>query len=231
MLDGATRPATDASGPDMDCVPPAPATVRTGREGASSLRRQGREHCRRSRHHGSARTVAAMTRAPLPTWADWCDAAGRLDLVNRSGELTGPCPSCGGTDRLHIRRRGADALVGCRGCIDGGGDGFGAVLREAFPEPCEAVRRPESASKPFSRSPARELAVDCLRGGVGREHGPFLPTGQRRHLIAGEMERAVVPAQHRCRVGIATRPSALLEGNIEPGSADAAVHLAGISRM
>ena len=58
--------------------------------------------------------------APLPTWADWQDRAESLGLRNRSGELSGPCPACGGTDRFHVRRRGPDALVGCRGCIDGG---------------------------------------------------------------------------------------------------------------
>ena len=67
-------------------------------------------------------------------------------------------------------------------------------------------------------SPARELVGDRLRGSVGGEQGAFLPAGQRRHLVAGEMERAVAPAQHRRRVGIAARPSALLEGNIEPAT-------------
>ena len=89
--------------------------------------------------------------APLPTWADWQDRAESLGLRNRSGELSGPCPACGGVDRFHVRRsRRGDALVGCRGCIDGGGGGFGAVLREAFPERCpgrSALTRPESRSE------------------------------------------------------------------------------------
>ena len=83
---------------------------------------------------------------PFPTWADWQDRAQVLGLRMRSGELVGPCPSCGGTDRFHVRRRGPDALVGCRGCIDGGGRGFGAVLRAAFPERGSgrpALTRPE----------------------------------------------------------------------------------------
>ena len=89
--------------------------------------------------------------APLPTWSDWQDRAESLGLRNRSGELSGPCPACGGTDRFHVRRRGPDALVGCRGCIDGGGRGFGAVLREAFPERGSgrpALTRPESGCEP-----------------------------------------------------------------------------------
>ncbi|MCY4428882.1 MAG: hypothetical protein OXC11_00605, partial [Rhodospirillales bacterium] len=78
--------------------------------------------------------------------------------------------------------------------------------------------------------PVNWRSIDCAVA-VGGEQGAFLPTGQRRHLVAGEVERTVASAQHRRRVGIATRPPALREGNVESGSADAAVHLAGISRM
>ena len=98
--------------------------------------------------------MSERERDPLPSWAQWCDRAAALDLRNRSGELTGPCPSCGGTDRFHVRRRGADALVGCRGCIDGGGDGFVAVLRTAFPERFE--KGPKSAHKARSAPRAHD---------------------------------------------------------------------------
>ena len=93
-------------------------------------------------------------RAPLPTWADWQDSAESLGLSNRSGELSGPCPSCGGTDRFHVRRArdGHGAAVGCRGCIDGGGDGFGGVLRVAFGERDRGVEGPE---RPVEAIPAR----------------------------------------------------------------------------
>ena len=77
---------------------------------------------------------AGGEREPLPAWADWEARADALGLRLRSGELVGPCPSCGGEDRFHVRRRGPAALVGCRGCIDGGGDGFGAVLQKAWPD-------------------------------------------------------------------------------------------------
>ena len=76
----------------------------------------------------------------------------------------------------------------------------GVILAvEVFPD--QVVAFPEAHGRHLV-SPARELAVDCLCGGVGGEQGAFLPTGQRRHLIAAEMERAVAPAQHRRRVGI-----------------------------
>ena len=103
--------------------------------------------------------MMAREREPLPSWADWSDRADALGLRLRSAELIGPCPSCGGTDRFHIRRRGPDAMVGCRGCIDGGGTGFGSVIRAAFPERFDRerpVRRPESASVPFPQSRTHE---------------------------------------------------------------------------
>ena len=97
--------------------------------------------------------MMAREREPLPSWADWQGAAGALGLRMESGELVGPCPSCDGDDRFHIRRRGPDALVGCRGCIDGGGAGFVPVLRAAFPERFDPVRRPERPVEPFPPVP------------------------------------------------------------------------------
>ena len=92
-------------------------------------------------------------REPLPSWADWSDRADALELRLRSGELVGPCPSCGGTDRFHIRRRALDAMFGCRGCIDGGGTGFGAVLTAAFPERPIRTARDTIGSPSISRTP------------------------------------------------------------------------------
>ena len=94
-------------------------------------------------------------REPLPSWADWQGRADALGLRLRSGELVGPCPSCGGTDRFHIRRRDPDAIVGCRGCIDGidGGSGFGAVLRAVFPERPSRTARDTIGSPSISRTP------------------------------------------------------------------------------
>ena len=59
-----------------------------------------------------------------------------------------------GFDRFHVRRArdGHGAAVGCRGCIDGGGDGFGAVLRVAFGERDRGVEGPE---RPVEAIPAR----------------------------------------------------------------------------
>ena len=106
-----------------------------------------------------------MTRE-LPTWSDWCDRASSLGLRRRGGELVGPCPSCGGHDRFHVRPRGdGGALVGCRGCIDGGGGGFGEVLRTAWPdyEPQhrrqEATRRSILATEERSRARRAEQAA------------------------------------------------------------------------
>ena len=95
-------------------------------------------------------------REPLPDVEDW---AARLDLRNRSGEYVGPCPVCGGTDRFHVGRRGPDALVGCRGCIDGQppkekGEAFGRILREAFPERFQSGEKRRANGNDF-RAPSR----------------------------------------------------------------------------
>ncbi len=109
-----------------------------------------------------------LDRTPLPSWADWCDAAAGLDLVNRSGELVGPCPSCGGTDRFHVSRRGPDALVGCRGCVDGGASGFAAVLRAAFPDRGRGESRPVAHETALPRSEPRSAQAEDPRIGLTR---------------------------------------------------------------
>ena len=72
----------------------------------------------------------------LPTAAEW---AARLGLKRRGSEWAGPCPLCGGCDRLHVRQTDRGCLVGCRHCIDGQapsvrGGRFGQLLATVFPE-------------------------------------------------------------------------------------------------
>lgn len=57
-------------------------------------------------------------RAPK-TLADFVEAWPHLRQVG--SEWVGPCPSCGGTDRFHVRS-GSGATFGCRTCIDGEDD-------------------------------------------------------------------------------------------------------------
>ena len=77
-----------------------------------------------------------MHREPVPTFEEWAAAC---DLRRRGSEFVGPCPLCGGDDRFHVRRGdNGQALVGCRGCIDGQEAEtrhrlFGAILRVVFP--------------------------------------------------------------------------------------------------
>ena len=59
-----------------------------------------------------------------PSFEWWQDRAADLHLKMEGGELKGPCPSCGGDDRFHVRKK--DGLVGCRGCND-----YPAVLKAA----------------------------------------------------------------------------------------------------
>ena len=77
----------------------------------------------------------AYARQPLPDFHAW--RAALPHLQRRGKDYVGPCPSCGGTDRFHLRDGGGGrAVVGCRGCIDGAprperGRRFGEVLRAA----------------------------------------------------------------------------------------------------
>ena len=86
---------------------------------------------------------AGPMNAPLPSATDWAD---RLGLKRVGREWCGPCPVCGGHDRLHVgQRRDGIALVGCRSCIDGRTPGerreaFAQVLRTGFPERCGSAK-------------------------------------------------------------------------------------------
>ena len=54
-----------------------------------------------------------------PSFAEWCQVAGRLGLKRSGRYLQGPCPRCGGTDRFHVyENRGGEALAGCNQCTD-----------------------------------------------------------------------------------------------------------------
>ena len=141
-------------------------------------------------------------REPLPGPDEW---AARLDLHRRAGEHVGPCPVCGGTDRLHVRPgRGGVALVGCRGCIDGQPDAaraeaFGALLRAAFPERFEAAtgRGPESPCAPFSGSgpcarPSRTPRT--AQSGAEPFSGADSPRPDPRRELARRLWEAAAPA-------------------------------------
>ena len=77
----------------------------------ASLRRPGRD----------PRVPTADQR---PTPAEWLAAV--PGLVDRSSQLEGPCPSCGGTDRFHVNKE-PPHLFGCRKCEDPA-----AILGAAF---------------------------------------------------------------------------------------------------
>lgn len=53
----------------------------------------------------------------LPPQADWEARASALGLKRLGGELVGPCPACGGTDRFRVTQRGG---VFCRQCCPDG---------------------------------------------------------------------------------------------------------------
>ncbi|MCY4471168.1 MAG: phage/plasmid primase, P4 family [Thiotrichales bacterium] len=154
-------------------------------------------------------------RSELPTWGEWCDAAERLNLINRAGELVGPCPSCGGEDRFHVKHSGANvALVGCRGCIDGGGTGFVDVLKVAFP----IEERPRSNGAGGAPRPPPP----------DKDRGPLLdepPKGDRRYLY-----RDADGAPLMCVVrweATKTRPKKFSQYTREPGGWRKGLDLAG----
>ena len=94
----------------------------------------------------------------------WADALGNL---KRTGRLTwaGPCPLCGGTDRLHVTDRESGALVGCRGCIDSEPDAlrrrrFGELTRATFGDASRAdppATPPKSVDRGNRKSSGRSL--------------------------------------------------------------------------
>lgn len=99
---------------------------------------------------------------PRPTQADWQARAERLGLKRVGSELVGPCPSCGGTDRFHVRR---DGLFGCRGC-----SGFAEIMRAAGFE---------------TRGDRRERRIDYGRGGPPEDTGKTSSLAARLILASG----------------------------------------------
>ena len=89
-----------------------------------------------------------------PTFGDWCNVAKQWGLKKIGDELKGACPVCGGTDRFHVKLISyGDALIGCRGCMDGQprGTGFAEVLAVVFPD--RAHRREKVYTKPSCSFP------------------------------------------------------------------------------
>lgn len=83
-----------------------------------------------------------------PTFQEWHNALmGREGYKVVSGEIKGPCPACGGTDRFHVRK---DGLFGCRQC-----SGFEGQLRGAglwHETPLKTPKQPESEWTYLARS-------------------------------------------------------------------------------
>ena len=70
----------------------------------------------------------------LHEWLDACARAG-IALKQDGGEHKGPCPSCGGTDRFHVKEaEGGKILASCRHCGD-----FAAIVRALWPPAAPAA--------------------------------------------------------------------------------------------
>ena len=92
-------------------------------------------------------------------WEDWVSALPQHKI--KGGELVGPCPACGGTDRFHVRRQNdmGGVLVGCRGCIDGQptsarSEQFLQILKTVFGEPSSDRFRTPPKRVPVSQPAA-----------------------------------------------------------------------------
>ena len=97
----------------------------------------------------------------LPSFAEWCQVAGRLGLKRSGRYLQGPCPRCGGENRFYIIQ-GNDGL--------GRGDCNQCTAKGSFPE---AVRKRrfmgEIVAKVF---PDRAARGQAARAAHAAEFGP-----------------------------------------------------------
>ena len=102
----------------------------------------------------------------------WQAACPSLKRVG--SELKGPCPSCGGDDRFHVKL-GEPYLWGCRKCEDAP-----AILAAAFPESRPPAQRPDlSLSRP-TNTPTGESLRRTVRT------GPPIGTGNRVHGLTAK---------------------------------------------
>ena len=94
-----------------------------------------------------------MTR---PAAGRWQAKAAELGLKRRGTELVGPCPSCGGSDRFHVRLR--DGVFGCRRC-----GGFEAILRAA------GFQDDRNRHDPACRRTWKPASGSVRKAGTGRQ--------------------------------------------------------------
>ena len=109
---------------------------------------------RRTRSAPSYRTQSGAQCGSLPTFDEWRIAL--PDLKRRGAQWEGPCPLCGGRNRFHLNRKpDGGALLGCRHCMDGSGQGarFGELLRVVFPNRFE---KKSPAASPANNSRCQE---------------------------------------------------------------------------
>ena len=98
------------------------------------------------------------------TALEWAQRCPNLRPAGR-GKWKGPCPLCGGVDRFHVETRAdGNAIVGCRGCIDGEPHAsrrvrFGELVREVWAgggDTCALGRSPHRPS-------AKRAPIDVAR--------------------------------------------------------------------
>ena len=144
----------------------------------------------------SYRTRSGPPKEPPPTFDDWRGALPDLKQRGRQGE--GACPLCGGQDRFHLNRKpDGGALVGCRNCMSGSGQGarFGEMLRAVFPDRFSTTI---SEIPPADNRGRRRQQIQQTRGSA-------LAQPQSKPLVEAIWAASVKPDETPARLHLARR--------------------------
>ena len=106
---------------------------------------------------------ASGWQATIPPLSEW--QAAYPPLRRAGAELKGPCPLCGGDDRLHVGEKGGRVLFECRVCMEGQPE---AVRRRRFRQVLRAVFGDGPANPPGQPRAAPRIDPPEGRQGSGR---------------------------------------------------------------
>ena len=117
--------------------------------------------------------VVDFTQGRNITFADWNGRADALQLKRCGKTLTGPCPSCGGTDRFSVEGRKGKALLQCRQCEPNGKTQAGRDAYKKIMEGAGFASSGRSTGDTRRRQPARKKTPLELVTPEGSYADPF----------------------------------------------------------